>query len=65
MVHNEGFSDTILDSNPPDEHNIADPGTEEMWIEADGTPYAYYTGPDDRCYNVYCPKHGRWQSIKW
>ena len=35
-------------SDPPDEHNIADPGTEEMWIEADGTPYAYYTGRDDR-----------------
>ena len=38
-------------SDPPDEHNIADPGTEEMWIESDGTPYAYYKGRDDRYYN--------------
>ena len=38
-------------ADPPDEHNIADPGTEEMWIETDGIPYAYYTGPDDRCYD--------------
>ena len=35
-------------SEPPDVHNIADPGTEEMWIEIDGTPYVYYTGRDDR-----------------
>lgn len=38
----------ISTSDPPDQHYIADPGTEEMWIATDGTPYAYYTGRDDR-----------------
>ena len=27
---------------------LADAGTEEMWIDTDGTPYLYYTGPDGR-----------------
>ena len=38
----------ISTSDPPDQHYIVDPGTEEMWIATDGTPYAYYTGRDDR-----------------
>ena len=25
---------------------IADAGTEEMWLDTDGTPYLYYTGPE-------------------
>ena len=34
----------------PSQYDIADAGTEEMWIDTDGTPYLYYTGPDNR----YC-----------
>ena len=32
------------------QYDIADAGTEEMWIDTDGTPYLYYTGPENR----YC-----------
>lgn len=27
-------------------NRIAASGTEEMWIDNDGQPYLYYTGPD-------------------
>ena len=30
------------------QYEIASAGTEEMWIDKDGTPYLYYTGPDAR-----------------
>ena len=36
--------------DPPSQYDIADAGTEEMWINDDGTPYLYYTGPSNR----YC-----------
>ena len=29
-------------------YDIADGGTEQMWIDTDGSPYVYYTGPDYR-----------------
>ena len=27
--------------------DIADAGTEQMWLDTDGTPYLYYTGPSN------------------
>ena len=29
-------------------YGIASNGTEQMWIDVDGTPYIYYTGPKSR-----------------
>ena len=34
-------------------YEIASNGTEQMWIETDGTPYVYYTGWDIRELKVY------------
>ena len=34
---------------PDTSYDIADVGTEEMWIDTDGTPYLFYTGPSNRC----------------
>ena len=33
------------DTDPSETSSIADGGTEEMWIDTDGTPYLFYTGP--------------------
>ena len=33
------------DTDPSEISSIADGGTEEMWIDNDGTPYLFYTGP--------------------
>ena len=27
--------------------DIADAGTEQMWLDTDGTPYLFYTGPSN------------------
>ena len=34
-------------------YQLAYSGTEQMWIETDGTPYIYYTGLQDRELKVY------------
>ena len=34
-------------------YEIASNGTEQMWIDVDGTPYVYYTGPDSRQVTVH------------
>ena len=39
--------------DPSEQYTIADAGTEEMWIDDDGTPYLYYTGSDSR-YPIGC-----------
>ena len=38
----------VSNVDPSQNYDIADPGTEEMWIDTDGTPYLYYTGPSER-----------------
>ena len=38
----------MASDDPSEQYTIADAGTEEMWIDDDGTPYLYYTGPDGR-----------------
>ena len=35
----------IKKDNPNDHHDVANGGTEEMWLDEGGTPYLYYTGP--------------------
>ena len=39
--------------DPTFAYEIASNGTEQMWIETDGTPYLYYTGPDSRELKAY------------
>ena len=41
---------------PDTSYDIADVGSEEIWIDTDGTPYLFYTGPSNRYYSytVYC-----------
>ena len=34
--------------DPALSYDIADKGTEQMWIDTNGTPYLFYTGPDGR-----------------
>lgn len=38
----------VSNYDPTTTFDIADPNTEEMWIDTDGTPYVYYTGPEGR-----------------
>ena len=33
--------------DPTQTYDIADAGTEQIWLDTDGTPYIYYTGPGD------------------
>lgn len=30
-------------------YSVAEDGSEQMWVDDDGTIYLYYTGPDGRC----------------
>ena len=34
-------------------YEIGDGGTEQMWIDTDGIPYAFYTGPEGRELKVH------------
>ena len=43
--------------DPTQQYVIADAGTEEMWIDTDGTPYLYYTGPEGRLMSIYTPQY--------
>lgn len=40
-------------------YDIADAGTEEMWIDLDGVPYVYYTGPGGRYTLLYTAPHAK------
>ena len=39
-------------TDPIESYALANAGTEEMWIDTDGTPYLYYTGLDGRYYII-------------
>ena len=36
------------EGNAGPDYDIADGGTEQMWIDTDDTIYLYYTGPDSK-----------------
>ena len=38
----------VSNVDPTSNFDIADANTEQMWIDTDGTPYLYYTGPENR-----------------